>query len=1155
MSLPNRISVYDRLRPHLDAADLIRRLGLQEARSIGSESYCAPLCHDSTSGESLQINLHTGRWNCKACQSAGIYGDLIQLVEYVLTGGSPPSRGQAQGGSSTHREALTWLCDQFGIPFDEDRVTGDPGLDVVHLFSMAAHRHLLERPQVLEWILDKWGFDRSTVESYGLGFMPTPILPFIAAEAASPGSHEAFRASGLGWYDPTSGKWRTRFEGRVTFPYLEHGRAVYLIGRATPWTPKLDNGARSPKYHKLSVHSDARPYISERVTNDHLYNETIMGTADSVVVAEGVADAVALSALGAPVVSPVTISFNKVDLERFTRKAHEFGLKRVEILFDNELSGSGNWAARRAGLQLVERGIAAKILTLPLGEEQQRARDEVVSALGPELFDELERSDPRERKELILRAIPDNNKRAWITEHVAASKIDAAEWTAQQGAGAPGKFNAIRAAGVDVLELEILEISKTLDLETLDATDRAGYFGSVIALAAYIDDRLTRDGYAASIAKAAGKGVPKTEIARRIAAVRRGMVLPARKDKAEAEKVDPAALQRELVVPPPEPIHVQPAAPAAPKAPSRPGAPAAPTPPKKVAQSEEERFASTRVTVAKAVAQKLPEEELGKFVAQVILRSMGFTPFRTADELYLVRGSERVPMGLAGRSPTFDRVLMTASGLTSRKSSHAGYIESTKYALETPARKAQDVSWSHVDPSGAVFFPTGDRAGHILRIEPGKVTRTRMSEARVPCVAGIDFEPFGYTEDDGGIERALQCFRWTSLSEGDRLLLIYWLVCLPILRRIGTIPIVRIEGGSSSGKTRAVDAVSYLVNGRKSASVPTAAALVSRMSTEMLTVDDNREARDVTPAFLGTLLQATHLGAREKRKANKDTGTVIERISGALLMNGIEPIHDGRPELASRIITLRCSDSFRASDSPTAEDGLRAALIGNRSAFWSEAVRRCADALELDTAHGEEVGKWFDELFGSTKIGRLSAYLRVMYLAWVAGCPPERRSACLAALAPEWVHAARRVAQDALRSLLAEELVVTVLRYVWAHGLSLAEGRYQNDDERRAFDGKFVVVDGSGESFLGPIGVPQLARLARAAGKELNAPRAVTTDLRAGQLEQRLLDGVAFAEAAGFAVQVDETRKGKLRFTFSRNDRPASPPDPSEADGDTWTGP
>lgn len=1134
MSVPQRASIYDRLRPHLDAADLIRRLGVHLSRTIGSEAYCKPLCHESASGESLQVNLHTGRWNCKACQHQGVGGDLFQLVEYVLTDGRAPSHGNAQGSSDGHRRALTWLCDQFGIPFDDARVTGDAALDVVHMVAMAAHKHLLSTPSVLAWIEEKWGFDRATVESYGLGFLPSPILPEIAAETARSGSRGAFRSSGLGWYQ-ADGRWRTRFEGRVLFPYLEHGRSIYLIGRATPWTPALDNGAHSPKYHKLSVHSTERPYISERVTNDHLYNEPVMTSADEIGVVEGVADAVAISSLGVAVVSPVTISFNAVDLERFVRKCHENGILRVWILFDNELSGSGNWAARRVALKLVERGLVVKILTLPLGEEQQRARDEVVAALGAELFDELERSDPRRRKELIAEAIPDESKRAWVAQHIEASKIDAAEWTAQMGAGAAGKFDSIRRAGRDAVEIEVDDAAKRVDPESSPA-ERAAVFGELVDLVAHVEDRLARDEYASKIAQAAGPGVTKAEIARRISVSRRERVKPKRAEEKKADRVDVDEVRRSLVLLPPEQMHTQPQPPRVPAPAARPNAPAAPPPPQAKVQSDHERYASAREAVARSVEAKLPEETIGDYVAQTITRSMGFTPFRTPEDLYLVRGSQRVPVGLGEHSPRFLSLLWLASGLTPRKAMHRAYIAAVIYFLERDAREAQDVSWSYVDPSGAVYFPTGDSAGRILKIAPGNVTRTKMSEARVPAVAGDEFRPFTYTEENGGIARTLEVFRWTSISPGDRLVLVYWLACLPILRRIGTVPIVRIEGGSSSGKTRTVDAVSSLVNGKKSSSVPTAAALVSRMSTEMLTIDDNRETKDVSDQFLGTLLQATHLGAREKRRAKSDTGTVIERVCGALCMNGIEPIHDGRAELASRILTLRCSSNHRSPDSPTAEAALTRAVLATRDAFWSESARRCAAALEFDEQHGEAIGEQIEELFGATKIGRLSAYLRIMYLAWVAGLDERRQAWALDAIDDEWRSAFDSIAHGSLESLLAEELSVAVMRYVFAHALSLAEPVHSGSSERHAHDGRFVVDAEKGDAYLGPIRATHLARLARTAGRELNAPRAIAVDLRAGQLERRLIDGLAYLEAAGFDVDVETTERGRSRFTFRRAD-------------------
>ncbi|RMF79174.1 MAG: hypothetical protein D6744_09355, partial [Planctomycetota bacterium] len=630
MTNAQRLSIYDRLRPHLNASDLLQRLGLEVVREIGAEAYCRPLCHESTSGESLHVNLHTGRWTCRACQARGVYGDLFQLVEYAKTNGQPPTHGSGQGDSTTHRDAVRWLCEQFSIPFHEDDVAHDPALAVLHMFAMEAHKYLLDNEPMLAWVEDKWGFDIDTVKQYGIGFMPSPLLPSIVTEAESASSRQAFRSSGLGWFDK-DGHFRTHFAGRITFPYLEHGRAVYLIGRATEATPQLHDGRKPPKYHKLTVHSEKRPHISPRITNDHLYNEQVMRAGGTILIAEGVADAVALSALGVPVVSPVTISFNATDLERFTQRAKEYGVDRVEILFDNELSGSGNAGALRTAMKLIERGLPVRIITLPLGAKQAAARDEVKAALGDDLFAEFEDADPPRRREILAEAADGNAVTLeWLREQVAASKIDAAEWCALCGAGAPGKFDAVRKSAADAIETIAAKIATTLDHED-SPRDRLAAFDPVLALVAHLPDRFDRNAYAGVVAKAAGKGVTKADVAARIVAERRKIVKPKRErereEKAKAKRDAREEAARALQVAPP----MTSSAPAgAPPPPTRAGE----KPQEVKPQSEVERFASTRAAVLNAVEEKVSTEQLGEFIAQTITTTMGFTAFKTPESLF-----------------------------------------------------------------------------------------------------------------------------------------------------------------------------------------------------------------------------------------------------------------------------------------------------------------------------------------------------------------------------------------------------------------------------------------------------------------------------------------------------------------------------------------
>jgi len=1133
MSLPDRPSIHDRLRRHLDPLDLCARLGLEVVRRQGSEAYLNPLCHKSASGQSLQINLHTGAWNCKACQSSGMRGDLFHLVEYALTGGRAPEKG---GGSGTQRmDALRWLCEQFGEPFDEGRgVEFDEAMIGLETFVLAAAVHLLEREDLLAWVEQKWGFDRDTVDAYRIGFMPSPILPEIAQDAAK--NKARYRKAGLGWYE--NGRFRTRFEGRVLFPYLEHGRPVYLIGRATPWTPPIEVEGRdpipAPKYHKLSVHSDTRPYVSPSITNHHLFNEPVLRTCGHEVgILEGVADAVAFSHIGVDVVSPVTINFNGPDLERFIERCHEHGISMVWILFDTELSGAGYFAAIRAGKQLIEGGLDVRVITLPPGPSQIAAREEIEKRIGKGKLRELEECEPVERKRKLDGLVPDPAEHAWLVEQFAAAKIDGAEWVAMHGASAMEEWRKLKPTAKSVVRLEAERIARGLDPAD-EPFVRLASFAELVELVAHLDVRQHRADAAALIAELAGRGVTKkADVEPAIAEARRSVVGPKRAKQTEKrERETKDEIRQALVVPPPvEHSAVQPSAPSSPSVPPQPSAP--PAPALKTTRTADDVFEQTRANVAKAVEARLPDEHVGRYVAEVLKRTMGFMPFVTREGVILVRMNERVPV-TTDRGSVFREVLYMVSGLSPRKSSHGGYIAAVEFHLARGARRVEDVSWSHVTENGSVFFPTGDAQGRLIRIAPGHVSIIRMSEARVPAVAGAEFRPFSYTEEGGGIRRAYDVFRWTSLSDEHRLVLIYWLVCLPILRKIGQIPIVRIEGGSSSGKTRAVEGIGQLVNGRKGSSVPTAAAMASRLAREMLTIDDNRETVGVTPMLHDTLLQATHLGAREKRKQHSDTETILERVCGALVMNGIEPIHDGRPELASRILPLRCETGFVRSDSPRDTSTFMQAIGACRDAFWSEATRMCAGALELDREHGERLGQEIEGLFGATRIGRMSAYLRMMYLAWVAALPDPHRARALEAIAGVWTHAFEIISGKALDSLIAEELCVQVLRYVFAHGSEVAEKDVAEPDFRKAFGGKYVEDPTGGIEYLGSLRTAHLARLARTAGKALNAPEAVTYGLRTGQLEERLLDGQAYVQAAGFTVECASTSKGRLRWTFSR---------------------
>lgn len=1160
-------SVYDRLRERMSAEDILSRLGVEIIRQAGNEVHLAPLCHTSSSGESLHLNTDTGRWLCFACAESGMSGDLFQFVEYVLSGGAAPSKGVGAMRRESHVAAVRWLCEQYVIPFDSVEITLPAEMEALDQFAGLAHDYLVSgaADHVLDWIQEQWGFSRDVVETFHLGFMPSPLIPELLQLVESSGAfRNALRSAGVGFMHSSKHQFVTPFEGRVTFPYLEHGRAVYLIGRATPWTPKGEDGSGArAKYYKLPVHSEKRTYISPRINNTHLFNDGALSGCKRVLLTEGVADAVAIASTGVRgVVSPVGLSAREDVAEALAARMRREGAEHVDIAYDAELSGSGSQGARASAVRMIEHGMSVSILTFSPGPKQEAARLEVVAKIGEEKLQAIERStSAAERRRLITESIGDD---PWLLSQVAASKIDGAEWVAREGAGAKQAFDRMRMDAVDYpvqFAREIVEWVEAQDelpdFDELPPEDRLARLLPAIRLAACVHSQLKRDRYAKEIGQLAGKGITKAIVLQAIASVRKSIKATA-KERAEAERQEERSTPPPpLLIPPPVSGAVVPGAPK----PTRPessgtvGAngqtgvnrqadtrPAAPPPPQATrSRNEFEHFTSMRSTVIQYVERKENEDIVGRAIAQAITDSMLYTAFNARDELFLVRGNERIPARRSSQS--FQSMLYIVSGLMPSKTTHRGYIDATLFHLRYGAQSVRDVSWCHLADDGAIYFSTGDE-GKLLRLKPGSLSKTTMNEARVPAVAPPDFLPFRYRDREmgDGIKSAMELFRWCSLSEGDRLILLHWVAALPILHKVGCCPIVRIEGGSSSGKTRTVHGISWLVNGAESSSVPTAAALISCLSVNMLTIDDNRESRDVTPAFQGTLLQATHLGAREKRTANTDTGTIVERVTGALLMNGVEPIHDGKSELASRILTLRCHSQHRAPDSPTSNPAFFRELAAIRDQFWSESMRRCCRAMAWDDDIGERLGLEIEEMFGATRIGRLANYLRVMYLVWVAGLREEDQAAALLHVDPLWRAAYESIGAHVLDSLMQEDLVVQSIRYAFAHGRMTAEAvSSYNPEEVVSFHGAYHANRDFTEEYLGPIATPRLAQIVRSAGKELNAPAQISYELRAGQLEARLLDGMDIIRRAGFEVVVEpRERDGVMVWSFRRGETSAS---------------
>lgn len=143
------------------------------------------------------------------------------------------------------------------------------------------------------------------------------------------------------------------FSTRIVFPYWDRAQCVYAIGRqyfgkATKEQTTLEDWD-SGKYKKLPLFDPKKhPYISPHLKNALYGVDTIGNSRDgTLVITEGMTDAQMLAQLGFAVISPITVTFRKSDVEVMRALLKSKKVSRVVILNDADVLPDG----RRPGLE------------------------------------------------------------------------------------------------------------------------------------------------------------------------------------------------------------------------------------------------------------------------------------------------------------------------------------------------------------------------------------------------------------------------------------------------------------------------------------------------------------------------------------------------------------------------------------------------------------------------------------------------------------------------------------------------------------------------------------------------------------------------------------------------------------------------------------
>lgn len=342
----NDHTFVDKVKNQLDIVDVARKY--RTVYKTGSQ-YETAIDHSSKSGRSLTINPRGQVYYDFAGDGGGDVLDLIAAFEGL------------DSRNSDFPKVLKIAADYAGLAVPEyNSKETKQARQLYDLYTDVAthyHNELLNRPELIEHIKNKWGITEETISSLKIGFAPVDkaLSQFKGPMLNVSGLVLKFKNGDLEF-----------FNGRIVFPYWKNGKVVYMIARRVDgYTP--DNKHEQAKYKKLLTPNEDRPYISPLVGNNYLYGEdSIRDATDWIMITEGVTDCITAIQAGIPTISPVTTKFREADHEKIKKAVKN--IETVYICNDNEESGAGLKGALATADMLEDAGNLVKIVTLPRDE-------------------------------------------------------------------------------------------------------------------------------------------------------------------------------------------------------------------------------------------------------------------------------------------------------------------------------------------------------------------------------------------------------------------------------------------------------------------------------------------------------------------------------------------------------------------------------------------------------------------------------------------------------------------------------------------------------------------------------------------------------------------------------------------------------------------
>lgn len=336
----------------------------------GETNYYCPQ-HDNTSAD-LYLNQNGTRFYCFGSGSHEGGKNPVTLVMHTK--------------GYNKKQAIEWLVEQFNLQqedIDEEEI--QKYQDAEKALEKAAelcHGQLTQDTERLQKIKDERNLTEQVIQDVQIGYFNEQVDQTLQKRF----TEQALINSGLYGEQKSGDGIYPILNNRITFPYTSHGTVKYFIGRRTQsqeqyWMQQAEKNKEElieimenpdtdaetleeAKYKWMS--KNCGKYIKIRQTQ---YNEHILWQKhehrDTLIITEGIYDAICAYHAGYSTVSPVTTQFKESDIEKVVDQALHY--ENVYIAMDGD--SAGKEGAQKTARRLAEQQLEPKIVKLDNGED------------------------------------------------------------------------------------------------------------------------------------------------------------------------------------------------------------------------------------------------------------------------------------------------------------------------------------------------------------------------------------------------------------------------------------------------------------------------------------------------------------------------------------------------------------------------------------------------------------------------------------------------------------------------------------------------------------------------------------------------------------------------------------------------------------------